>query len=55
MKINNLISFEIGTIHSIKKDKDYYAIFAVLGDIKQVICFLTKTQYDSIMKMKKGE
>lgn len=55
MKVNNMISFEIGTFHSTKKNKDYYMLFAVIGDIKQCICFLSKSQYDSIMKMKKGD
>lgn len=55
MKVNNMISFEVGTFHSAKKNKDYYMLYAVIGEVKQCICFLSKTQYDNILKLKKGD
>lgn len=57
MKVNNLISFEVNTIHSNKKDRDYYALFACIGNEKFVIAFLTQYQYNNIISLidKKGE
>lgn len=50
--LNSLIGFSLVTVHSNKKNKDYYAIAINLGDTPIILKFLTSIQANAIIEMK---
>lgn len=48
VNVDKLVHFAIEKIHSNKKNTDYYAVCISLGDVSQVICWLTEAQFEQI-------
>lgn len=48
--INQLINFYLIKVFSKKKNKDYYAIALKFGSEYIILCFLTETQKNAIIK-----
>lgn len=49
LSINKYVDFTIDIIHSDKKNTDFYAICIKVKDVKQVIAWLTKSQYEELV------
>lgn len=48
MDVSKLVSFTLEKIHSNKKNADYYGIAINVQGVKQIICWLTENDFETL-------